>query len=87
MPTDPLSALAAPLRIGVALVAAGTLAFGAWSAAWPARSIRLYQRIMAWCNWRVHPIDERRELTTTRALGLLITVCSLAALRLCAKYR
>ena len=50
MPTDPLSALAAPLRVGVALVASGTLAFGAWSAAWPARSIRLYQRIMAWCH-------------------------------------
>ena len=50
MPTDPLSALAAPLRVGMALVAAGTLAFGAWSAVWPARSIRLCQRIMAWCH-------------------------------------
>ena len=57
-----------------------TMALGAFSAAAPAASIRLYQRIMEWFNWRVVPIDERRELRNTKTLGLLLVGLSLVLL-------
>ena len=57
-------------------VAVATLAFGAWSAAKPARSIALYQAIMRRFNWRVEPIDRPRELLTTRWLGVVLACCS-----------
>ena len=58
------------------LVAVGILCFGAFSAAAPAQSIALYQRLMSWFNWRVSPIDEPRELRTTRVLGVLLILLS-----------
>jgi len=64
----------------VKLTMAAALLFGAFSAAAPRRSIALYQRLMAWFNWRVSPIDERRELRTTVGLGVLIAVLSLIGL-------
>ena len=48
------------------------LIFGAFSAVWPRRSISLYQKLMARINWSVHPIDEAREIVSTRRLGLLL---------------
>lgn len=71
------------LRTGLPVVAVGTLGFGLYSAVVPRASIALYQALMAWCNWRVTPIDARRELRTTRALGLALSalsVCTLALL-------
>ncbi|MBI4342654.1 MAG: hypothetical protein HY599_04750 [Candidatus Omnitrophica bacterium] len=64
-------------------VAAAAMVLGSLSAAAPARSIALYQRIMTWCNWRVEPIDPAHELRTTRLLGwLLIGLGCLLAWRL-----
>ena len=31
---------------------------------------------MSWFNWRVSPIDEPRELRTTRVLGVLLILLS-----------
>ncbi len=54
------------------------LVFGAWSAVVPRHSIVLYQWIMARCNWRVVPIDEPREILTTRFLGATLILLSLS---------
>ena len=54
--------------------------FGWFSALAPKRSIALYQWIMARFNWRVSPIDERREIRTTSLLGALLVLLSLALL-------
>ena len=62
--------------VGLKGTAAVTLLFGAWSAASPGRSMALYQAIMRAFNWRVEPIDRRRELLTTRWLGLVMVSCS-----------
>lgn len=55
----------------MALLGIAGLAFllGVFSAFWPARSIALYQWIMARFNWKVEPIDAPRELRNTRLLG------------------
>ena len=76
-PVDTLEALANLGWAALPLVAVGTLLFGAFSAAMPERSIVLYQRLMARFNWRVSPIDEPRELRTTRVLGVLLILLSL----------
>jgi hypothetical protein len=68
------------IAYGLRGVAVATLCFGAWSAARPAQSIALYQAIMRLFNWRVEPIDWRRELLTTRALGIAMAGCSLLSL-------
>ena len=73
------------MTAGLKAMAIGTLCFGAWSAMRPARSIALYQAIMRAFNWRVEPIDQRRELITTRWLGLALVACSLVSLMLPAK--
>ena len=65
---------------GLKGVAAMTLLFGAWSARDPGRSIALYQAIMRLCNWRVEPIDVRRERITTCCLGAALVACSLLSL-------
>ena len=62
---------------GFALLAALTFLFGLFSTLRPQRSIALYQWIMARCNWRVTPIDVRRELRTTSLLGLCLVVLGL----------
>ncbi len=66
------------MRPGLQGLGISFLLFGFFSAACPGRSIALYQALMARCNWRVSPIDERRELATTRVLGVLLVVLSLA---------
>jgi hypothetical protein len=53
-------------------------ALGALSTLAPQRSIGLYQRIMKGFNWNVAPIDEPREVRNTRALGVFLTLLSLA---------
>ena len=80
MPPDRLEPVALHLLCGVKLLAVATLLFGAFSAAAPRQSIELYQWLMARFNWRVSPIDERREVLTTRALGILLVLFSLVAL-------
>ena len=59
------------------VLAAATLGFGVFSALDPRRSIALYQWIMERCNWRVSPIDEPREIDTTRLLSVLLILLSL----------
>jgi hypothetical protein len=53
------------------------LALGIFSAAWPKRSIGLYQGIMERFNWKVTPIDEPREVRNTRTLGGILVALSL----------
>ncbi len=79
---DPADTLETLANIGwgfLPLLALGVFGFGVFSAAMPERSIALYQRLMARFNWRVSPIDERRELRTTRVLGLLLMLLSAVA--------
>lgn len=54
------------------------LIFGLWSAFDPGKSIGLYQQIMAFFNWRVEPLNLKRELITTRILGVTMALLSLA---------
>jgi len=68
------------VRWGIILAAVGALAVGGLSVCTPQRSIGLYQWIMAQFNWRVAPIDAPREVRTTRWLGLVLIVLSLALL-------
>ena len=65
---------------GLFVLAVMTLWFGAFSASMPSRSIELYQWIMARFNWRVAPIDEPRELRTTKILGAMLVLLSLLAI-------
>lgn len=76
-PADAVETLATWGWAALPLVAVVTLLFGGFSTAAPRRSIALYQRLMAWFNWRVSPIDEPRELRTTRVLGVLLVLLSL----------
>ena len=52
------------------------LGIGTLSAFSPERSIKLYQGIMRLCNWRVEPLDYKRELWNTKALGALLIATS-----------
>lgn len=65
---------------GINMLGLAGVGLGILSAAAPQRSIALYQWLMAWCNWRVSPIDERRELRNTRWLGIVLILLSLGAL-------
>jgi uncharacterized membrane protein HdeD (DUF308 family) len=56
------------------------IVMGVFSAFWPQRSIRLYQRIMELFNWKVTPIDEARELRNTRFLGAALIILGIAIL-------
>lgn len=67
---------------GMALVGALALGLGLLSALAPRRSIGLYQRIMAWFNWRAEPLNEAREVRNTRWLGVLLIGLAVVALRL-----
>ncbi len=84
---DQFEALVIWLWRTITALAGVTLLFGAFSACAPQRSLALYQWIMARCNWRVVPIDEPREVGTTRLLGLLLVGLSVAALWLLARVR
>lgn len=67
-------------RGGLTALAMGATVFGAWSAIRPARSIALYQLIMRVFNWRVEPIDQPRELRTTRCLGIMLVLLGILSL-------
>ena len=67
-------------RYGAALLGVATLLFGLFSALAPQRSIALYQWMMARFNWRVSPINALREIRTTKLLGALLVLLSLAIL-------
>ena len=67
---------------GMALVGILALGIGLLSAVSPRKSIGLYQWIMARFNWRVTPIDEAREIRTTRLLGILLIGLALVAIKL-----
>ena len=68
------------VRHGLSALAVATLVFGGWSAVQPGRSIALYQAIMRCFNWRVEPIDQPRELQTTRWLGIILVLLGLVTL-------
>ena len=59
------------------LIAASGIILGVFSFMLPAKSIQLYQRMMAVFNWRAEPINLARELRTTRLLGIAMTVLSI----------
>jgi hypothetical protein len=63
----------------VAVGIAGIL-LGIFSAFWPGRSIGFYVWIMSKINWRVSPVDESREVSTTRRFGVVMVVLCLAML-------
>lgn len=67
-----MSELAGWIACGTKVLGVAALALGVLSAWAPARSIGLYQWIMVRFNWRVTPIDVRRELRTTRLLGVVL---------------
>lgn len=58
------------------------LVFGIFTALWPRRSIGLYEWLMAKINWRVSPIDEAREVRTTRRFGTYLILLGGALLGL-----
>ena len=72
-----LEQIGASVAPSLKVLAAATLAFGAWSLVQPGASVALYQAIMRFFNWRVEPIDWKRELLTTRLLGASLILLSL----------
>ena len=66
------------IRWGTGLVGGANLLFGIFTALWPRRSIALYEWLMAQINWQVSPIDEPREVRTTRILGIFLILLSSA---------
>jgi hypothetical protein len=66
------------ITIGLLIIAVSGSVLGVLSFISPALSLRLYQVIMAFFNWRVEPIDLKKELLTTRSFGLLMIVLSVA---------
>ena len=80
---DLLSSLNDWVKIGMFGAAWFGLGTGMLSLFSPERSIKLYQWIMRLCNWRVEPLDYKRELWNTKALGaLLITISALMVMAL-----
>ena len=75
---EPVALIVRWLPLATTFIGVISLLFGAWSALAPRRSIALYQWIMAHLNWRVSPIDEPREILTTRLFGSFLIVLSLA---------
>lgn len=67
--------------VGVLIfVAVSGISLGVLSFVSPKHSIQLYQWIMKMFNWRVEPIDQKRELRNTKWLGVLMTVLSVLIL-------
>ena len=64
------------IRVILMLLGAFGILMGALSLVFPKQSIGLYQWIMKNFNWRVEPIDYKRELRNTRALGCWLLVSS-----------
>jgi hypothetical protein len=65
-------------KIGLYGIGAAGILIGLLSFFSPGKSIGLYQAIMRWFNWRVEPIRWDWELRSTRGLGALMLVLSLA---------
>ena len=72
--SDPIETVVSWCICGGKALGLVAIGFGVFSALAPQRSIALYQWIMARFNWRVAPIDERREIRTTRILGVLLVM-------------
>lgn len=66
------------IECGTWAIASFNLAFGIFTAVWPQKSIGLDVWMMKLFNWEVRPADEMRELRSTRFLGTLLVVLSLA---------
>jgi uncharacterized membrane protein HdeD (DUF308 family) len=70
------------LIIAIRLIGIFSILFGLWLVVSPRKAIdfqiAFYRRI----NWRMEPIDLKRELRSTRAMGFIAVVCGLAALLL-----
>ena len=61
--------------------AGGASAFlGLLSFLWPRGSIGLYIWLMSVINWRVSPMDEAREVKTTRRFGFFLLLLGGASL-------
>ncbi len=84
---DPVEACIRWVPWGLRGLAISTLGLGLFSVWAPQRSIALYQWMMACFNWRVSPIDEARELRTTRFLGGCLVVFSVVMVWLCDSHR
>lgn len=69
-------------RAGIFLTGVTSFFFGIFTAIAPRASIAFYEWLMALINWRVSPIDEAREVRTTRLLGVLLILLSLMGLGL-----
>ncbi len=67
---------------GVNLLLWAVALFGVIAGIWfflkPQQTIRFYQKIMQWLNWRVEPINFAKEIFNTKWLGALIAVLSLS---------
>ena len=61
---------------GMAVISALGIGLGVLSVLQPRQSIRLYQAIMVWLNWRVTPINDAQELRNTRVLGSILVLLS-----------
>ena len=68
------------VQAALAVIALSGIALGLLSSLSPDRSIRLYQWMMKYFNWKVEPLDYARELGNTRRLGALMLVLSFAIL-------
>lgn len=66
------------MKILFYVLAAVSFLMGLLSLGWPDRSIRLYQWMMERFNWRVFPINEAREITNTKHLGIGLILLGLA---------
>jgi len=83
----PIDTVVTCFRLGVVAIAILAMGLGTVSVWAPRRSIVLYQRIMAWFNWRVSPLDEARELRNTRRLGVTLLILSVVLASLVCRYR
>ena len=68
------------VRILLFLVSTTCFFVGALSVLSPSQSIKLYQLMMRWFNWRVEPIDLDKELRNTRWLGAFLLILATVSL-------
>ena len=59
---------------GIGSIGGSSLLMGIFSIFWPRKSMQLYIWMMAKFNWRVSPIDDQRELSSTRRFGVYLTL-------------
>jgi len=65
------------ILLGMGAFGLMSFAFGIFTGFCPKRSIDLYVWLMSKLNWRVHPIDEVREIRNTRMFGIFLVFLSL----------